>query len=107
MLVDASVYDEAVTIAARVANETQLGSPTEKGPHLGPVVSALQYGKIQKLIQAGIDEGAVPVAGGVGRAEGFDRGYYVRPTVFAGVHNKMMIAQEERSEEHTSELQSR
>ncbi len=95
MLVEASVYDEAVAIAARVASETRLGDPTEKGSHLGPVVSALQFGKIQKLIQAGIDEGARPVAGGVGRADGFDRGYYVKPTVFAGVHNAMTIAQEE------------
>jgi aldehyde dehydrogenase (NAD+) len=95
MLVEAAVYDKAVEIAARVASQTRLGDPTEKGAHLGPVVSALQYGKIQKLIQAGIDEGARLVAGGVGRADGFDCGYYVKPTVFAGVHNAMTIAQEE------------
>ena len=95
MLVEASAYDEAVAIAARVASEIKLGDPREKGPHLGPVVSKLQYDKIQRLIQVGIDEGATPVAGGTGRADGFDRGYYVRPTVFAGVHNAMAIAQEE------------
>ena len=95
MLVEASVYDEAVAIAARVASATKLGDPTVKGPHLGPVVSKLQYDKIQRLIQVGIDEGATAVAGGTGRADGFDRGYYVRPTVFAGVHNGMAIAQEE------------
>ncbi len=95
MLVEASAYDAAVAIAARVASDIKLGDPRDKGPHLGPVVSALQYDKIQRLIQIGIDEGAVPVAGGVGRADGFDRGYYVKPTVFAGVHNKMAIAQEE------------
>ncbi len=95
MLVEESVYDEAVAIAARVAKETQLGDPKEKGSHLGPVVSKMHYGKIQGLIQAGIDEGAKLVAGGTGRAEGFDRGYYVQPTIFAGVHNKMRIAQEE------------
>ena len=95
MLVEASVYDEAVAIAARVASATKLGDPTAKGPHLGPVVSKLQYDKIQRLIQVGIDEGATAVAGGTGRADGFDRGYYVRPTVFAGVHNGMAIAQEE------------
>jgi aldehyde dehydrogenase (NAD+) len=67
----------------------------EKGPHYGPVVSKAHYDKIQALIQVGIDEGAQLVAGGTGRAEGFDRGYYVKPTVFAGVHNKMRIAQEE------------
>ena len=95
MLIEQSVYDEAVTIAARVANEAKLGDPMEKGPHYGPVVSKAHYDKIQGLIQAGIDEGAQLVAGGTGRADGFDRGYYVKPTVFAAVHNKMRIAQEE------------
>lgn len=95
MLVEASVYDDAVAIAAEVARAAKLGDPMEKGRHFGPVVSKLQFDKIQRLIQIGIDEGAQVVAGGVGRAEGFDRGYYVKPTVFAGVHNKMTIAQEE------------
>lgn len=95
MLIEQSAYDEAVAIAARVAQKTQLGNPLEKGAHLGPVVSEAHYDKIQGLIQAGIDEGAQLVAGGTGRADGFDRGYYVKPTIFAGVHNKMRIAQEE------------
>ena len=95
MLVEQSVYGEAVAIAARVAKQTALGDPTAKGDHLGPVVSKAHFDKIQGLIQAGIDEGAQLVAGGTGRADGFDRGYYVKPTVFAGVHNKMTIAQEE------------
>ncbi len=95
MLIEESVYDEAVAIAARVAKEVQLGDPMQKGSHLGPVVSKMHYEKIQGLIQAGIDEGAKLVAGGTGRADGFDRGYYVKPTIFAGVHNKMTIAQEE------------
>jgi aldehyde dehydrogenase (NAD+) len=95
MLVEESVYNQAVAIAAQTAKETKLGDPMEKGPHLGPVVSKLQFDKIQTLIQVGIDEGAKLVAGGTGRAEGFDRGYYVKPTIFAGVHNKMRIAQEE------------
>jgi aldehyde dehydrogenase (NAD+) len=95
MLIERSVYDEAVAIAARVAQETKLGDPMEKGAHLGPVVSKAHYDKIQGLIQAGIDEGAQLVAGGTGRADGFDRGYFVKPTIFAAVHNKMRIAQEE------------
>ena len=95
MLVEQSVYDEAVTIAARVAQGVKLGDPKEKGSHYGPVVSKAHYDKIQGLIQVGIDEGATLVAGGTGRADGFDRGYYIKPTVFAGVHNKMRIAQEE------------
>ena len=95
MLIEQSVYDDAVAIAARVAQETALGDPGAKGDHLGPVVSKAHFDKIQGLIQAGIDEGAQLVAGGTGRAEGFERGYYVKPTIFAGVHNKMTIAQEE------------
>jgi aldehyde dehydrogenase (NAD+) len=95
MLVEASVYDQAVTIATRVAKASKLGDPMEKGGHYGPVVSKMHYDKIQRLIQIGIDEGAQLVAGGTGRADSFDRGYYVKPTVFAGVHNKMEIAQEE------------
>ena len=95
MLVEASAYDEAVAIATDVAREAKLGDPMEKGRHFGPVVSKLQFDKIQRLIQMGIDEGAQVVAGGTGRADGFDRGYYVKPTVFARVNNKMAIAQEE------------
>jgi aldehyde dehydrogenase (NAD+) len=95
MLVELSVYDQAVAVAARVAQEARLGDPMEKGPHYGPVVSKMHFDKIQGLIQIGIDEGARLVAGGTGRADGFERGYYVKPTVFAGVHNKMRIAQEE------------
>ena len=95
MLVEQSVYDEAVAIAARVAKAAKLGDPMEKGQHYGPVVSKAHYDKIQGLIQVGIDEGAQLVAGGTGRADGFDRGYYVKPTVFAGVHNTMRIAHEE------------
>ena len=95
MLVEASAYGEAVAIAKRAAATVQLGDPQDKGPHLGPVVSKLQYDKIQQLIQRGIDEGAQLVCGGTGRAEGFARGYYVKPTIFAGVNNTMAIAREE------------
>ena len=95
MLVEASAYDEAVAIAARVAAGVTLGDPMAKGPHLGPVVSKAQFDKIQHLIQVGIDEGARLVAGGPGRAEGFDRGFYVKPTIFADVNNQMTIAREE------------
>jgi aldehyde dehydrogenase (NAD+) len=95
MLVEQSVYDQAVAIAVRAANDAKLGDPMKPGPHYGPVVSKAHFDKIQGLIQAGIDEGALLVAGGTGRADGFERGYYVKPTVFAGVHNAMRIAQEE------------
>ena len=62
---------------------------------MGPVVSEVQFNKIQGLIQAGIDEGATLVAGGTGRPEGIDKGYFIRPTVFSGVNNEMTVAAEE------------
>jgi len=62
---------------------------------LGPVVSQVQFDKIQRLIQAGIDEGATLVVGGVGRPEGLAKGYYVRPTVFGNVRHEMTISREE------------
>ncbi len=95
MLVERSVYAQAVAIASRVARQVKQGDPMAKGPHFGPVVTKAHFDKIQRLIQAGIDEGARLVAGGTGRSDGFDRGYYVKPTIFADVDNAMTIAQEE------------
>jgi len=95
MLVEASVYERVVEIAAKVAATVTLGDPMQPGPHLGPVVSKVQFDKIQHLIQVGIDEGARVVAGGVGKPAGFERGYYVKPTIFADVTNQMTIAREE------------
>ena len=94
MLVESSVYDEAVGVARQTAEATAVGQPAEAG-NLGPLVSEVQFDKVQDLIQAGIDEGARLVAGGTGRPEGFNRGYFVRPTVFADVNNDMRIAREE------------
>jgi len=95
MLVERSIYDQAVEIAADTANRIRVGVPNEEGGHMGPVVSEAQFNKIQRLIQQGIDEGARLIAGGAGRPEGLNRGYYVRPTVFADVDNDMVIAREE------------
>lgn len=95
MLVQRSVYDQAVAIARDVARATRVGPPAEEGQHIGPVVSQLQFDKVQGLIQKGIDEGAKLLAGGLGRPDGINRGYYVRPTVFADVNNAMTIAREE------------
>ena len=95
MLVEASAYDRAVAFAVAAAQTVTLGDPRDKGPHLGPVVSRAHYDKIQRLIQIGIDEGAKVVIGGTGKPAGFERGYYVKPTVFAGVTNQMEIAREE------------
>lgn len=95
MLVQREIYDAAVETAAATAAKVSVGVPSEEGRHIGPVVNATQWDKIQGLIQAGIDEGARLVAGGTGRPEGFNKGYYVRPTVFADVNNDMTIAREE------------
>ncbi len=95
MLVQRQVYDAAVATAREVAEATKVGPAAERGRHLGPVVSQAQFDKIQGLIQRGIDEGARLVAGGTGRPEGVNRGYFVRPTVFADVTNEMTIAREE------------
>jgi aldehyde dehydrogenase (NAD+) len=95
MLVPRDRMEEAAAIAARVAAETNVGDPREDGVAVGPVVSELQWNKIQDLIQQGIEEGATLAAGGTGRPEGLDKGYYVKPTVFADVSNDMTIAREE------------
>ncbi len=95
MLVERSVYDQAVEMAIETALKTRVGMPDEEGNHIGPVVSKAQFDKIQGLIDIGMKEGAKLVAGGPGRPEGFNRGYFVRPTVFADVNNDMTIAQEE------------
>ena len=95
MLVPKAMLEEAAAIAAKVAAETAVGNPREKGTRVGPVVSELQWNKIQGLIQKGIDEGATLVAGGTGRPEGLETGYFVKPTVFSNVSNEMTIAREE------------
>jgi aldehyde dehydrogenase (NAD+) len=95
MLVPKDRMDEAAAIAAKVAAETVVGNPREEGVSVGPVVSDMQWNKIQDLIQKGIDEGATLAAGGTGKPDGLDTGYFVRPTVFANVSNEMTIAREE------------
>src|SRR5471030_2654561 len=95
MFVPQSRHDEVKKIAKEAAEKFVAGDPKDPKTRLGPVVNAVQYEKIQKLIQAGIDEGAELVTGGPGRPENLNRGFYVRPTVFAGVTNDMTIAREE------------
>jgi aldehyde dehydrogenase (NAD+) len=94
MLVPHGRMEEVKAIAKQVAENVTVGDPNGNA-HLGPVVSELQWSKIQSLIQKGIDEGATLVAGGPGRPEGLEKGYYVKPTIFADVTNDMTIAKEE------------
>lgn len=95
MLVERSVYDRAVELAGEHAKTVKVGNPAEDGDHIGPLVSQAQFDKVQGLIDIAVKEGARVVAGGAGRPEGFNRGYYVRPTIFADVTNEMTIAREE------------
>ncbi len=95
MLVEKPIYDQAVVQAKAAAEMVAVGDSHEEGRHMGPVVNEAQWNKIQGLIQTGIDEGARLVAGGLGRPDGMNRGYYVKPTVFADVTNEMTIAREE------------
>lgn len=95
MLVQKEIYDQAVETAVEIAAKVKVGPAHEEGRHIGPVVNETQWNKIQGLIQKGIDDGARLVAGGTGRPDGLNKGYFVRPTVFADVNNDMTIAREE------------
>src|SRR6202021_2826545 len=95
MIVPLSKMKEVAAIAKGVADKTKAGDPRAEGTNIGPVVSRIQWDKIQALINKGIEEGATLVAGGPGLPEGVNKGYYVRPTIFADVTNDMTIAREE------------
>ncbi len=95
LLVPQDRLAEAAEVAARVANSLVVGDPADANTQMGPVVNKVQWKSIQKYIQSGMDEGATLVAGGPGRPEGLDTGFYVRPTVFSDVTPDMTIACEE------------
>ena len=95
MLVPRAMHDQAVTLAADEAQKQVTGDPWAEGTVLGPLVSQAQFDKVQRLIKAGIDEGATLATGGLGRPEGLNRGYYARPTIFGNVTRDMTIARDE------------
>jgi len=95
MLVERAIYENAVETARTVAEKTEVGPANIEGRQIGPVVSKVQLNKIQFLIKRGIDEGAKLIAGGLGRPDGLNRGYFVRPTIFADVTQDMTIWREE------------
>ncbi len=95
MLVPRSKMAEAVAVAKESAKATKVGDPFADGISVGPLASKAQFDKVQRLINKGIEEGAKIVAGGPGRPDGFAKGYFVKPTVFADVRNDMTIAREE------------
>ena len=95
LLVERSCYDEVLKIAKHAAEATAVGDPAQTGDHIGPLFDRIQYERVQAMIQKGLDEGATLLAGGLGKPEGFETGWYVKPTIFADVSNEMAVAQEE------------
>ena len=95
MLVPLSRHDEALDIAKNSVENIKVGKPDDINTDLGPLVSITQYNKVQNLIEKGIEEGAQLVSGGKGKPNGFEKGYYVKPTIFGNVSNNMIIAKEE------------
>ena len=95
LLVESSVYEEAVTIAGRFAAAAKVGDPQQPGEHIGPLVNRIQFERVQEHIRKGIEEGARVVTGGLGKPGGFETGYFVKPTLFADVTNDMHIARNE------------
>jgi aldehyde dehydrogenase (NAD+) len=95
MLVERSAYEQTIEVAAATATATTVDLPSKPGNHIGPLVSEAQFDKVQGLIQSGIEEGARLVAGGVGRPDGLNRGWFVKPTVFADTTQEMTIIREE------------
>jgi len=95
MLVPASRLAEVEALAKRVAEKVTVGDPTAQETEIGPVVSAIQFERVEGFIAKGIAEGAKLIVGGEGRPAGLSKGYYVRPTIFSNVNNDMVIAREE------------
>lgn len=94
LLVPRRMMDDVITLARAAAEQIEIGPPSSNA-YMGPVVSAAQWQRVQNLIQKGLEEGATLVAGGPGKPNGFEVGFYVKPTVFANVTNDMRIAREE------------
>ena len=95
MLVPAALYDKAVAIAAKAADSVVVGDPNKADTFMGPVAGKKQFDTVTRYIDIGLSEGAKLVAGGLGKPQGLEQGFYVKPTVFANVNNDMRIAQEE------------
>ena len=95
ILVPLSRHDESLDIAKNSVENIKVGKPDDINTDLGPLVSITQYNKVQNLIEKGIEEGAQLVSGGKGKPDGFEKGYYVKPTIFGNVSNNMIIAKEE------------
>ncbi|MGB2069643.1 MAG: aldehyde dehydrogenase family protein [Candidatus Puniceispirillaceae bacterium] len=95
LLVERSCYDEVLQIARQAAADTAVGNPEDEGEHIGPLFDQIQFDRVQAMIRVGIDEGATLLAGGPGKPDGHETGWFVKPTIFSDVSNDMRIAREE------------
>ena len=95
LLVERSCYDEVLQIARQAAADTVVGNPEDEGEHIGPLFDQIQFDRVQAMIRVGIDEGATLLAGGLGKPDGHETGWFVKPTIFSNVSNDMRIAREE------------
>ena len=95
LLVEKKCYAEVLEIAKQAAENISLGDPKKEGDHLGPLFDKIQYDRVQTMIKVGIDEGVTLLTGGLGKPEGFEIGWYTKPTIFADVTNDKRVAQEE------------
>lgn len=95
LLVERSCYDRVVAMATEIAEAQEIGDPAQEGAHIGPLFDQIQYDRVQQMISVGIEEGARLIAGGLGKPEGLELGWFAKPTVFADVTNQMRIAREE------------
>ena len=95
LLVEKKCYDEVIDIAKKTAEEIKVGDPTLDGDHLGPLFDKIQFDRVQNMIQVGIDEGAKLLVGGLGKPDGHEKGWFVKPTIFSDVNTNMRVAQEE------------
>jgi aldehyde dehydrogenase (NAD+) len=95
MLVERSCYDEVLQLVETAAGKQTVDDPAKEGPHIGPLFDKMQFDRVQKMIQIGLDEGARLLSGGLGRPDGVTTGWFAKPTVFADVTNDMRIAREE------------
>jgi aldehyde dehydrogenase (NAD+) len=95
LLVERSCYDEVLQIARQAAADTAVGNPEDEGEHIGPLFDQIQFDRVQAMIRVGIDEGATLLAGGPGKPDGYETGWFVKPTIFSDVSNDMRIAREE------------
>lgn len=95
LLVERSCYDQVLQIAKAAAQATRVGDPEQEGDHIGPLFDEIQFNRVQEMIRVGIAEGASLLIGGLGKPDGVNAGWFVKPTIFADVSNEMRIAQEE------------